>query len=71
MSSQRCTGERGVSRIFGEDCRCLEKRGWGGVGGEEWSLTRVAINFDPFEKISHSWVCHERPSQRALMVAYM
>ena len=43
--------------------------GWG--GGGEWSLTRVSINFDPFEKISHSWVCHETPSQRALMVAYM
>ena len=70
MSSQHCTGERGVSRIFGEDCRCLEKRGGVGWGGE-WSLTRVSINFDPFEKISHSWVCHERPSQRALMVAYM
>ena len=23
MSSQHCTGERGVSRIFGEDCSCM------------------------------------------------
>ena len=56
-----------LARIAG----VLRKGGGEGWGEEEWSLTRVAINFDPFEKISHSWVCHERPSQRALMVAYM
>ena len=27
MSSQHCTGERGVSRIFGEDCRALNPAG--------------------------------------------
>ena len=43
-------------------------RKWGGGGG---GLTRVSIKFDSLKKISHPWVCHEKSSQRALMVAYM
>ena len=42
-------------------------RKWRGGGGR----LLVSINFDLLKKISHPWVCHERPSQRALMVAYM
>ena len=44
----------------------LQEVGWGGG-----VLTRVSIKFDSLKKISHPWVCHEKSSQRALMVAYM
>ena len=42
-----------------------------GSGGGGGGRLLVSINFDLLKKISHPWVCHERPSQRALMVAYM
>ena len=49
----------------------LIPRSSGSGGGGGGGRLLVSINFDLLKKISHPWVCHERPSQRALMVAYM